>query len=389
MINKTIETLRYSVIREMSGLAQGLDDLITLGIGEPDFHTPAPIIEAAFKDATKGHTHYTHSQGDPALLWALAAHTKGTMGIDLPPERFLVTHGGMGSLTAAFKTLLEPGDEVLLPEPHFPDYMAHITFAGGKLVRVPTRLEDGFIPDVRALESGVTDRTRVLLLNSPNNPTGAIIPGKVLDDIAEMAIRRNLMVISDEVYDALTYGDMAHDTIYTRPGMAERTLVVKSFSKTYAMTGWRIGYCFGPETVIANMLKVVNYSTACASALGQRAALAALEMDPGVILSMKERFQARIDLVCSRLEAMEGIRVVRPGGSFYVFAHIGPVLEKTGMDSRAFALDLIQSRHLVVVPGYAFGNDCAPYVRIACTVDRETLHRAMDRLEKHLSVLMA
>ncbi|MCG8565765.1 MAG: pyridoxal phosphate-dependent aminotransferase [Desulfobacterales bacterium] len=389
MISKSIEDLRYSVIREMSGLAQGLPDVITLGIGEPDFHTPEMITEAAFKDAADGHTHYTHSQGDGELLKGLSVHIKKTMGIDLPPQQFLVTHGGMGSLTAAFRTLLEQGDEVLLPEPHFPDYLAHITFAGGSLNRVPTRFEEGFIPRPEALEAAITDKTRILLLNSPNNPTGAVIPGSVLDGIAKVAVKHDLLVISDEVYDALTHGDVCHESIYTRPGMAERTLVIKSFSKTYAMTGWRIGYCFGPESIIKNMLKVVNYSTACASAVGQRAALAALDLDPHVINSMRDRFSARLDLVCARLEKMQGIQVSRPNGSFYVFANIGPVLEKTGMDSREFAIGLIRSKQLVVVPGYAFGEKCDHCIRIACTVGREKLDQAMDRLQAHLTELMA
>ena len=388
IISKSIEDLRYSVIREMSGLAQGLPDLITLGIGEPDFHTPEAITQAAFQDALNGHTHYTHSQGDAELLQGLSRHIQATMGIELPPRQFLVTHGGMGSLTAAFRTLLEAGDEVLLPEPHFPDYLAHITFAGGTLNRVPTRFEDGFIPNPEELEAAITDNTRILLLNSPNNPTGAVIPGEVLDRIAEIAVKHNLIVISDEVYDALTYGEIAHESIFTRPGMDQRTLVIKSFSKTYAMTGWRIGYCFGPEFIISNMLKVVNYSTACASAVGQRAALAALDLDPAVIQGMKERFAARLDLVCTRLAAMKGIQVTRPQGSFYLFANIRPVLEKTGMSSRDFALDLIHSKQLVVVPGYAFGEDCDHCIRIACTVDRETLNRAMDRLQAHLEDLM-
>ena len=372
----------------MSGLAQGQNNVITLGIGEPDFNTPSPITKAAFRDAENGHTHYTHSQGDAHLLKALARHTQQSMGIDLPPNQFLVTHGGMGSLTAAFRTLLEPGDEVIIPEPHFPDYMAHITFAGGKIIRVPTQFEKDFIPSPGALEAAITPKSRILLLNSPNNPTGAVIPGDTLDDIARLAIKHKLVVISDEVYDALTYGAHGHQSIYTRPGMAAQTLVIKSFSKTYAMTGWRIGYCFGPSSIIENMLKVVNYSTACASAIGQRGALAALGMDTDILKERKQRFQNRIDLVCSRLEAMPGIRARRPRGSFYIFANIQRVLEKTKMSSREFAMGLIQEKQVVVIPGYAFGNHCDGFIRIACTVNRNKLSLAMDRLEAHLSRLM-
>ena len=372
----------------MSGLAQGHDNVITLGIGEPDFNTPAPITKAAFCDAQNGHTHYTHSQGDAQLLKALAMHIQKNMGIELPPDQFLVTHGGMGSLTAAFRTLLEPGDEVIIPEPHFPDYLAHITFAGGKILRVPTRFDEDFIVSPPALEAAITPKSRIILLTSPNNPTGAVIPGPILDEIARIAIKHDLIVISDEVYDALTYEGVPHESIYTRPGMAERTLVIKSFSKTYAMTGWRIGYSFGPKAIIENMLKVVNYSTACASAIGQRGALAALTMDTTVLGEMKHRFKDRIDLVCSRLEAMPGIRARRPRGSFYIFANIQPVLEKTRMNSREFAMGLIQEKQVVVVPGYAFGEQCENFIRIACTVNRKKLSEAMDRLNDYLSQLM-
>lgn len=377
--SQSIRDLRYSVIREMGGMAAHMDDVITLGIGEPDFHTPAIITEKAFQDARNGHTHYTPSQGDPELLGKLSETLTRDLGTPVPPSAILITHGGMGALTGALRTLLEQGDQVLLVEPHFPDYMAHIAFAGGIAVKAPSRFEDGFVPKPKDLENAITPKTRVLILNSPNNPTGAVIPGDVLDAIAEIAVRHNLFVISDEVYDRILYKP-PFESIYTRPGMAERTLVIKSFSKSHAMTGWRIGYCFGPQAMIDQMLKVVNYSTACASSIGQRAAIAALDIDPAIVDAMKDRFEARVHLVCARLNAMDKVRVSTPGGSFYVFADISRITRK----SREFAIQLLQEAKVVVVPGYAFGESGEGCIRIACTRERAVLEKAMDRIESFL-----
>ena len=381
-ISKNIKNLNYSVIREMSGRARNLEGVINLGIGEPDFDTPPPIIDKAFEDARKGHTHYTHSQGDPELLEKLSGHILSEMGVHVPAAAILVTHGGMGSLTAAFRTLLEQKDEAILIEPHFPDYIAHITLAGGVIKKVPSFFEDKFIPRPELIEQAITNKTRILVLNYPNNPTGAVIPGDVLDRIAEIATRYNLIVLSDEVYDSFSF-ERPHESIYTRNSMDDRTLVIKSFSKTYAMTGWRIGYSFGPENIISQMIKVVNYSTSCASSIGQRAAIAAIDFGSPFIEKMKGRFKARIDLVCGRLEKMDNIKVIRPRGSFYVFVDIS----RFSYTSREFAIDLLKQQKVVVIPGYAFGGSCDGCIRIACTVSKVRLEEAMDRVETYISNL--
>jgi aspartate/methionine/tyrosine aminotransferase len=378
--SKSVRDLGYSVIREMAALASTFEDVISLSIGEPDFDTPAAITEKAFEDAKNGHTHYTASQGDPELLEKLAATITTTTGSHhVMPSSILITHGGMGALTAALRTLLEQGDHVLLVEPHFPDYMAHIAFAGGVPIKVSSKFEDNFVPSPEDIESAITPKTKVIILNSPNNPTGAVIPGDIFDSIAQIAIKHNLVVISDEVYDQILY-ETPFETISTRPGMAERTLIIKSFSKSYAMTGWRIGYCYGPQSLISQMLKVVNYSTACASSIGQRAAIAALELDPSVVEQMKARFEARIELVYSRLKTMRGIRVFKPKGSFYVFVDISQLT----MQSRKFALQLLEQKQVVVVPGYAFGASGEGCFRIACTQSRAILEEAMNRIEEFI-----
>jgi len=375
-----IQNLRFSVIREMGAMAKGLTDVISLGIGEPDFDTPPGIIAKTFEDARNGHTHYTQSQGDPELLEKLSQHISREIKVPVPSSSILVTHGAMGGLTAAFRTLLKPDDQVIVVEPHFPDYLAHITLANGQICPVTASFEDQYIPRPEAIEKAINKKTKILLLNSPNNPTGAVIPGDVLDKIAKIAIKHDLLVISDEVYDKIFF-ESPPESIYTRKGMDKRTLVIKSFSKTYAMTGWRLGYCFGPEAIISQMLKVVNYSTACASSISQRAAIAALEVDPNLLTTMKKRFEARVDLVCNRLGKIPGIKLVRPKGAFYIFADISEI----SSHSREFAIALLQEQHLSVVPGYAFGLSCNGCIRLACTLERKQLSIAMDRLEAFIS----
>jgi aspartate/methionine/tyrosine aminotransferase len=374
--SKTAENLRFSIIREMSLSAARLDNVINLGIGEPDFITPETITRAAFADALEGHTHYTPSQGDPQLLARLSQTIKEMSGMEVPASSILITHGGMGALTCALRTLLNSGDQIILLEPHFPDYMAHVALADGEAVKVPCRFEDHYIPRPELIERAVTEKTRAIVLNSPNNPTGAIIPGKILDSIAEIARRQNLFVVSDEVYDQIIF-EPPFESIYSRPDMPARTLVIKSFSKSYAMTGWRVGYCYGPQSFIGQMLKVVNYSTSCSSSVSQRAALAALSLDPCVIKEMTERFAGRIDMVCSRLQNMSGIKVHKPKGSFYILADISELTD----DSQEFANRLLREARVVVIPGYAFGEAGEGSVRIACTHPREVLRDAMDRIE--------
>jgi len=380
--SKNIQALRYSVIREMGDMASRMEDVINLGIGEPDFDTPGIITQKAFEDAKQGHTHYTAGQGDPELVKKLAATVSATNGIHVTPSSIVITHGGMSALTVTLRALLEQGEHVLLLEPHFPDYFAHITLAGGIAVKVPSTFENNFIPRPEDIESAITPQTRAIILNSPNNPTGAIIPGNVLDSIALIAIRHNLIIISDEVYDQILFGTL-FDSIYTRPGMDERTLVIKSFSKTYAMTGWRVGYCFGPQSLIKQMIKVVNYATGCTSSIGQRAAIAALDIDPSIVEQMKNRFASRIELVYSRLKVIKGFKVLKPKGSFYVFVDISLITR----NSREFAIQLLQETKVVVIPGYAFGNCGEGCFRIACTQSKSILEEAMNRIETFVESL--
>jgi len=379
-LSKNIVSLRYSVIREMSQIAAQYDDVISLGIGEPDFDTPVPIVEKAFEDARGGHTHYTHAQGDPQLLRKLSACLSKDLGKTVPPGCIIITHGAMNGLANAFRTLMDPGDEIILIEPHFPDYLAHITLAHAVPRYVPSGFDNGFLPDPADIEAAITPRTRVILLNSPNNPTGTVVPESLLEEISAIARAHGLCVVSDEVYDRLSFGGRAK-SIYSCPGMENHALVINSFSKTYAMTGWRVGFAYGPGPVIDQMVKVGNYAMACASSVSQRAALAALDIPGKVVREMSDTFERRVALVCSRLEAMPGVRVSRPRGSFYVFADISGITNQ----SRQFALDLLEAEKVVVIPGYPFGQSCEGCIRIACTINRQKLSEAMDRLERFIT----
>jgi aspartate/methionine/tyrosine aminotransferase len=379
-ISTAVSQIPLSGIREMWKRAAEYDNFISLGIGEPDFNTPKEICHQALQDAIRGTTHYTQSQGDPELIEAIQLYLHEHLGEDLSTSQIVVTTGGVGGLTSFFRTVLDPGDEVLLPEPYFPPYRHHIEWVGGRVIHVQTCFENGFVPTPEALEAAITPSTKVLLLNSPNNPTGAVIPAETLDNIARIALERDLLVLSDEVYERLLFDARTHESIWKRPGMRERTVVVHSFSKSFAMTGWRIGYAFGPEWLIESMIKVVSSTTSCAPSVSQRAALAALRLDAEVIDAMVEEFRVRRERAYQVLEQLPGVRVHKPGGTFYMFPDIYQITQ----DSRQFALDLLKEEQVVVVPGEAFGPSGKGCVRIALTVNQEVLKEALERIRRFI-----
>ena len=376
-LSESVRRVGKSVIREMSVRASAYENVISLGIGEPDFDTPEEVCRAALRDALEGYTHYTPSRGYKELITTLLGYIETTRGLRLVPGQLAITHGGMGALTAVLRALLDPGDEVIVLEPHFPAYKAQILLAGGRVIPVQTCFEEGFAVDPDRVEKAVTPRTKALLLNSPNNPTGSVISGDVLDALARLAAEKDLIVISDEVYDRLVF-EGTHESIYTRSGMQERTVVINSFSKAFSMTGWRIGYCYGPEWLIDEVAKVANFFTGCPSSVGQRAALAALKMEQAVFEEMVAEFEARCRLAYERLKAIPRIKIHPSQGSFYVFPNVEEIME----DTTRFALDLLDREQVVVVPGEAFGSSGKGCVRISCTVNHDRLAEAMDRFER-------
>jgi aspartate/methionine/tyrosine aminotransferase len=353
--------------------------VIGLEIGEPDFNTAQSVCEFAGQAALAGRTHYTPTQGDPELIEAIRLYVRQQRQVELESAQIVITHGGQGGLVAAMRTLVDIGDQVLVPEPHFPEYVVHANYMGGEVVYIRTSFEDGFVLRPEAVEAAVTPRSKILVLNSPNNPTGAVIPGGTLDKIAQLCIKNDLLVISDEVYDRLVF-DGPHESIYTRPGMSDRTVVVNSFSKGFAMTGWRIGYAYGPMWIMEELVKAASYFTVCASSVGQRAAIAALHTDPNIFKAMADEFKKRSDFVYHRLVQMPGIQVNPPGGAFYLF----PRVSDLSPDGRTFALELVDKEQVVTVPGYTFGPSGEQCVRLACTVGMDKLSTAMDRIERFI-----
>lgn len=378
-ISQVVRGSAPSMIREMFQRAAALDGVISLGIGDPDFHTPEAIIKAALEDALAGHTHYTSSQGDPELLAELAAYLNRRYGFGLEPSEIVITSGGMGALAGCMRALLDPGDEVVLPEPYFPDYEAHVAFANGGLALVPTRAEQGFVPRSEDVAAAISPLAKVLLINSPNNPTGAVIPKPVLEELATLAIDRGLMVISDEVYDRQTY-EGEHNSIRNLPGMKERTIVIGSFSKAFAMTGWRLGWAVCPPWFVPHLLNVVTHNTSCANSVSQRAAVAALRQPDEVVDAMAREYGQRCLTAYEALSAVEGVTISPPRGSFYLFPKIAAIQGP----SRQFCLDLLEKERVVVVPGESFGPSGQGCVRLACTVAEPFLSQALERLARFI-----
>jgi aminotransferase len=379
-ISTAVSQIPLSGIREMWKRAAEYDNVISLGIGEPDFGTPIEICDQAFHDARGGATHYTQSQGDPELIEALQLYLRERLDEAFSARQIVVTTGGIGALTSFFRAVLNPGEEVLLPEPYFPPYRHLIEWVGGKAINVESCFENCFIPTPEALERAITPSSKVLLLNSPNNPTGAVIPSESIDAIAQIALEKDLLVLSDEVYERLLFDGLTHDSIWTRPGMKERTVVVHSFSKSFAMTGWRIGYAFGPEWIIESMVKVVSSWTSCAPSVSQRAALAALHLESAVIGSMVEEFRARRDLAYEGLKVLSRVRVHKPAGTFYIFPDISQITNNCVQ----FALHLLEEEQVVVVPGETFGPSGRGCIRLALTVNQELLKEAIERIRRFI-----
>lgn len=380
-LSSHVTPLRFSVIRSMLEKASAYDNVISLSIGEPDFDTPHFVCEAAMSDAKHGFTHYAASRGDADLRNALLAAERAKSGLPWEQENLLITSGAMHGLLAVMRTLLDEGDEVLCPAPCFSDYQGHCALAGGRLVQVATRFEDGFLPSRDAMEAALTPRTRALLINSPCNPSGVVFDAATLDMLADFAVRHDLVVISDEVYDSIVFKGKA-ESIATRPGMFERTVILNSFSKAFAMTGWRVGYALGPSWIMNEMVKVLSYSVASTGTPNQRAALAALTGPREPFDAFRDAYRRRTKLAAERLNAMPGVRCLEPAGTFYLFPHIDAAEE----DSLAFALDLLDKEQVIVVPGFPFGPEetVRGCVRLACTVNEEKLTEAMDRLERYL-----
>ncbi len=350
--------------------------VIHLEIGEPDFDTPRAIVEAGKAALDEGYTHYGPTQGLPELREAIAAHVSRTRAIDVGPEHISVVPGGKPIMFFSMLALLEPGDEVLYPDPGFPIYRSMIRFLNAVPVPIPLVEQRGFSLDVDFLRDHLTDRVKLLILNSPQNPTGGLIPEEDVRAIAELVRDRDLMVLSDEIYSQIQYSDAPPFSITTVPGMLDKTILLDGFSKTYAMTGWRLGYGVMPTWLVEATNKLMVNSNSCTATFVQRAALAAFEGAQREVADMVSQFRARRDAFCAALNSIPGFRCALPGGAFYAF----PNVKGTGMQSHDLADLLLQEAGVAGLDGTSFGEYGAGYIRFSYANSIENLLEAARRI---------
>jgi len=377
-ISTKLRSMRYPKIREIFDRVKKFDNVINLGIGDPDFHTDTHIIDMAFEEVKKKHyTHYTSTPGFIELREALAKQISDNDRIAVKTEEVIITPGAQNALTNVLFTLLDPGDEVLVPDPYYPSYISQIALTGAKPIFVPTFEKNNFKLDDKEIERRITNKTKLIIINSPNNPTGAVLEREDLEKIARVISKRNLMVISDEAYKDMVFNDINYLSIANLSGMRERTVIVRSFSKSYAMTGWRVGYAVASEEIINNMAKFSGYTLSCPPAISQRAALAALKSSKDIILEMRDEYRKRRDFTVKSLNSIHGVSCILPKGTFYVF----PNIKLTGKTSEKIYDELLVKSKVAVIPGSAFGTQGEGYLRIACTVSIEKLQEAMKRIK--------
>ncbi len=365
-----------SGIRRFFDIAATMDDVISLGVGEPDFATPSQVIEAGVASLRAERTHYTSNYGTIELRRAVADHLERRYGVRYDPLReVLITVGASEAVDLALRATVDPGDEVILHEPSYVAYVPAIVFAGGIVRHVATRFEDDFALDPAAVEAAVTPRTKALFLGYPCNPTGAVLPPEVQDELAAIAVRHDLLVYSDEIYDRLAYGTYTHRAMSALPGMRERTILVGGFSKAYAMTGWRVGYLCAPAHILEGIVKVHQYGIMSAPTVAQDAALAAITTGEADVTAMRDEYDRRRRLIVDGLNA-RGLETFEPRGAFYAF----PRITSTGLDDEAFVEALLTEEHVAAVPGSAFGPSGAGHVRMCYATSYERLEEALGRI---------
>ena len=369
------ETAFEVLVRAKALEAQGRD-VVHLEIGEPDFDTPANVVEAGATALREGWTHYGPAAGQPELRQAIVDYINRSRGTSYGPEQVVVTPGGKPIMFFAMLALLEAGDEAIYPDPGFPIYRSMIDFVGARAVPTPLREEKAFRLDVEELAGLITPRTRLLILNSPANPTGGVLERGDLEAIARLAVAHDLTVLADEIYAEILY-EGEHVSIATMPGMAERTILLDGFSKTYAMTGWRLGYGLMPEELAGQIAKLMVNSVSCTASAVQRAGLEALTGPQDEVRRMVEAFRRRRDLIVEGLNGIPGIGCVRPEGAFYVF----PNITGTGMSSKAFADRLLEEHGVAALAGTAFGEHGEGYLRLSYANSEENLVKALERIE--------
>ena len=376
-LSDRVAQLKPSGIRKFFDVAASMKEVISLGIGEPDFTSPAPIVQAGIQSLNNSETHYTANQGILPLRTAISEHLEKLYNVSYDPQDEVVaTVGGSEALLLAITALLNPGDEVLVPTPCFVSYQGIILLAGGVSVEVPSRMENNFVPVIQELEAAITPKTKAILINFPSNPTGAIADRETMLGIAKLAEKHDLIVISDEIYDRLVYSGQ-HVCFPALPGMRERTILIGGFSKDYAMTGWRIGYACAPREIMAGMARIHQYVIMTAPTMAQFAALEGLKSCESYVQDMVKEYDRRRKMVVEGFNYI-GLPTFEPRGAFYAF----PQVSGTGMTDEEFAERLLTEKEVAMVPGSAFGPGGEGFLRCSYATAYDLLEEALDRIHQ-------
>ncbi|WP_306486331.1 pyridoxal phosphate-dependent aminotransferase [Abiotrophia sp.] len=384
-INQKVQSIQPSGIRKFFDIANEIEDVISLGVGEPDFDTPWHVREEGIYTLQKGRTFYTANRGLMELRTEISNYIARNHAVQYnPATQVLVTIGGSEAIDLALRACLEPGDEVIYHEPCYVSYLPCITLADGVPVPIPLKEANDFRLTAEELEAAITPKSKALILSFPNNPTGAVMSKEDLEAIAEVIVRHDLLVITDEIYSELSYTGKKHYSLIDLPGMVERTIYINGFSKAYAMTGWRLGYCCGPEEILAQMVKIHQFAIMAAPTMSQYAGTMALKNGASDVEMMRDSYNQRRRYLMAELKRL-GIPCFEPFGAFYIF----PNISQFGLSSEEFATRLIREHKVAVVPGSAFGQSGEGFVRVSYAYSIEELKQAFERIERFITELRA
>ena len=377
-VSKIAREIKGSTIRKMFNMASSMTDTVSFALGEPDFTTSKNIIDAACKALQEGITHYTPNAGILPLRQAIAKKLKNKNNVEIDPEtEVMVTAGGMEALMLVMMVALDPGDEIILTDPFWTNHPSQVLMTGAIPRFVKVYEEDGFAYNPDNVRKAINSKTKAILINSPANPTGGVAGREVLEEIAKMAIEHDLIVITDEVYQHLIYDGAEFVSIASLPGMKERTVIIDSFSKAYAMTGWRIGYAAGCREILQNMIKLHENVVSCITTSSQYGAIEALEGPQDYLGYMLEKYAARRNLIVEGINSIEKLSCIKPKGAFYAF----PNITGTGMSSEEFAVELLKKTGVVVVPGSGFGEAGEGFIRISYATSEENIKEGLRRIK--------
>ena len=380
-VSDKIKNIKPSGIRKFFDIANSIEDCISLGVGEPDFDTPWHITEEGIYSLEQGRTFYTSNQGLPELREEISKWNKRKYNLDYSKDEIIITCGGSEAIDNALRATINPGDEVIILEPNYVCYEPDIILAGGVPVKIKLKNENQFSLTPEELESVITNKTKILLMNYPNNPTGAIMNKSDLEKIAKVIIKHDLLVITDEIYSELTY-EGNHCSIGSLPNMKERTITINGFSKAYSMTGWRLGYVMGPKEIMEQVKKIHQFVIMSAPTISQYAGLEALRNGDNDIERMKKEYDKRRKYLLKEFNRL-GLPCFEPKGAFYIF----PDIRKYNMSSEEFATELLNKEHVVVVPGTAFGDSGEGFIRISYAYSLDALKEAIKRIERFIKSL--